>query len=324
MAQIGYWIASEEHKPDTMVSLAQRAEELGFPFIMVSDHYHPWTDRQGNSPFVWSVLGGIASTTKRIHAGTAVTCPIMRIHPAVLAQAAATTTAMMPGRFFLGVGSGEALNEHILGDKWPPLAVRNEMLEEAVEIMRELWQGGLKSHEGPYFLVENARLYTLPPSPPPVMMAAGGQKAATLAGRIADGLIGVSVSKEVMQTFDSNGGAGKPRYAEVTMCWSEDEARGRRTAWELWPQSGLQGQVFQELALPSYFEQVSRIVTEDDIAKTIPSGPEVERYVDKIKRFVEGGFTHLALHQIGPEQEGFFRFYQTRLLPALKSAVSVE
>jgi G6PDH family F420-dependent oxidoreductase len=235
MAQIGYWMASEEHRPDTMVSLAQKAEEVGFPYVVMSDHYHPWTDRQHDSPFVWSVLGGIASTTKRIHAGTGVTCPIMRIHPAVLAQAAATTAAMMPGRFFLGVGTGEALNEHILGDKWPPFATRLEMLEEAVEIMRELWQGGLKNHEGPYFIVENARLYTLPPSPPPIVMAASGPKAAEAAGRIADGLIGTVSNKEVMRRFEvgagrrGNSGLRPPsRDSSSTSCRCPRTSRRRR------------------------------------------------------------------------------------------------
>src|SRR4051794_31181663 len=191
MVQIGYALSSEEHQPADLVRHAVLAEEAGFPFALISDHYHPWIDRQGHSPFVWSVIGGIATATEHLRLGTGVTCPTIRIHPAVIAQAAATSAAMMRGRFFLGVGSGENLNEHITGQRWPEVDVRQDMLEEAIAVMRLLWQGGLQSHHGTYFTVENARLYTLPPEPEPVpvMVGAAGPKAAELAGRIGDGLI---------------------------------------------------------------------------------------------------------------------------------------
>src|ERR687883_157173 len=192
MVELGYALSSEEHTPNDLVRYARRAEEVGFAFALISDHYHPWLDQQGQSPFVWSVVGAIAHATQRLRLGTGVTCPTMRIHPAIVAQAAATAAAMMPGRFFLGVGTGENLNEHILGDRWPEADVRREMLEEAVEVIRLLWQGGQRSHHGRHYTVENARVYTLPETPPPIIVAASGPKAAELAGRIGDGFWGVA------------------------------------------------------------------------------------------------------------------------------------
>ena len=162
MTALGYALSSEEHAPSDLVRNARLAEEAGFEFALVSDHFHPWIDRQGHSPFVWSVLGGIATATEKLEVGTGVTCPMIRIHPAIIAQAAATTAAMMPGRFFLGVGTGENLNEHILGDKWPEHEVRSEMLEESLEIIRLLWRGEQASYRGGYYTVDEARLFTLP------------------------------------------------------------------------------------------------------------------------------------------------------------------
>ena len=184
MVQIGYTLSSEEHAPNDLVKQAKRAEEVGFPFAMISDHYHPWIDNQGHSPFVWATLGGIAQSTNTLRVGTGVTCPTIRIHPAIIAQATATVASMMPGRFMFGVGSGENLNEHILGDHWPQVDIRQEMLEEAVDVIRTLWQGGLQSYHGNYYDVENARIYTLPDEIPPIHVAAAGQKAATLAGEM--------------------------------------------------------------------------------------------------------------------------------------------
>src|SRR2546421_2558856 len=235
MIEIGYKLCSEEHGPQDLVRFAQRAEAAGFTFAMISDHYHPWTDRQGQSPFVWSVIGAVAQVTSKLRLGTGVTCPTMRIHPAIIAQAVATAAAMMPGRFMLGIGSGENLNEHILGNRWPPADVRQEMLEEAVQVIRLLWQGGEQSWHGRYYTVENARLYTLPDELPPIMVAAGGSKSAELAGRIGDGLIGTSTNAELLQKFEASGGKGKPRYGEATVCWARDEAEAKHIAYEHWP-----------------------------------------------------------------------------------------
>jgi G6PDH family F420-dependent oxidoreductase len=312
---LGYALSAEEHRPLDLVRNAARAEECGFEYALVSDHFHPWIDRQGESAFVWGVLGGIALATERLVVGTGVTCPIIRIHPAIVAQAAATAAAMLPGRFFLGVGTGENLNEHVLGQRWPATEIRREMLEEAVEVMRELWRGELTSHRGRHFTVENARIYTLPEEEIEVMIAAGGPEAAELAGRIGDGLIGTAPDRETLDAFDAAGGAGKPRYAQVTVCWAESEDEARRTALEWWPNGALKGPLGQELPLPSHFEQASAMVTEETIAEAVVCGPDPEAHAKAIDEYVDAGYTHVYLHQVGPDQEGFFRFCESEILP---------
>ena len=318
MIEIGYKLSSEEQHPAALVQQARRAEAAGFTFAAISDHYHPWTDRQGQSPFVWAVIGGMAQATERLRIGTAVTCPTMRIHPAIIAQAAATVAAMLPGRFFLGVGTGENLNEHILGMRWPAHQVRAEMLEEAVQIIRLLWQGGIRSHRGRYFTVENARLYTLPDQPPPIIVAASGPEAAQLAARIGDGLIATGPQKELVDAFNGAGGSGRPRYGELTVCWAADDATARRTVHEIWPIAGLQGALTAELPLPQHFEQASQTVREEDATASAALGPDPERYVEQIGAYADAGFDHVALHQVGPDQEGFIRFYERELAQRLQ------
>ena len=315
MTTFGYALSSEEHRPAELVRYAGRAEELGYEFVAVSDHYHPWIDGQGESPFVWTVLGGIAQATERIRVGTGVTCPTVRIHPAIIAQAAATTAAMMPGRFFLGVGSGEALNEHILGDRWPPADVRLQMLEEAVAVIRLLWQGGEQSHQGRHYLVENARLYTLPDAPPPIVVAAGGTKAAELAGRAGDGFWNTSPEAGPIETFRQAGGDGKPRYGQITVCWAKDEQQARKTALELWPNAAISGQLSQDLSTPTHFEQAAQMADEDRIAQRVVCGPDPGKHLDMIRTYIEAGYDHVYFHQVGPDQEGFFRFYADEVLP---------
>lgn len=315
--KIGYNLSSEEHAPSDLVRNAQRAEALGFDFAMVSDHFHPWLDRQGQSPFVWSVIGAIAHTTDKLRLGTGVTCPIMRIHPAIIAQAAATAAAMMPGRFFLGVGSGENLNEHIFGEHWPTAPVRLEMLEEAVQVIRELWMGEEMSHYGKYFTVENARVYTLPEELPPIYMASSAEISARLAGRIGDGLISTALVEEVLQNFDEGGGNGKPRYGKVDVCWASSEEEGSKTAYEQWANTGVKGQLNQELATPQLIEQAASLVLEEDIAQKIVCGPDPEKHLEKIHEYADFGFDHIYVHQIGPDQEGFFEFYEKNILPEL-------
>lgn len=318
MTSFGYALSCEEHGPDELVRYARRAEEAGFEFALVSDHFHPWTDRQGQSPFVWSVIGAMAEATERIRIGTGVTCPTIRIHPAIIAQAAATAAVMMPGRFFLGVGSGENLNEHVLGDPWPRAAIRLEMLEEATELIRRLWSGQLVSHRGEHYAVENARIYTTPEEPPPIVVAAAGPKAAELAGRIGDGLVGVSPQADLVETFDRSGGKGKPRYGQVQVCWASDEAQGKATALEWFPNIALPGELSQELPLPAHFEQASELLTEDDLAKIVACGSDPELHLEMIGRFTDAGFDHVYVHQIGPDQDGFFDFYETEVLPKLR------
>ncbi len=316
MEELGYALSSEEHGPSDLVALARRAEEAGFGFALISDHFHPWLDSQGHSPFVWSVLGGIAQATRDLQVGTGVTCPTIRIHPAIVAQAAATTAAMMPGRFFLGVGSGENLNEHVTGARWPSVDERLEMLEEAVGVIRQLWRGELTSHRGRHYTVENARIYTLPDEPPPIYVAASGAKAGGLAGRVGDGFIGTSPDPEPLEAFAS-AGDGKPRYGQVTVCWAATEQEARRTAHRLWANAAVPGQLSQELALPSHFQEASQLVTEDTVAAMMPLGPDPERHLSALREYFDAGYDHVYVHQVGPDQEGFFRFYQREVVPKL-------
>jgi G6PDH family F420-dependent oxidoreductase len=318
MPEFGYALSSEEHLPGDLVRYARRAEEVGLDFLSVSDHFHPWVDAQGQSPFVWSVLGGIATATERIRVGTGVTCPILRIHPAILAQAAATTAAMMPGRFFFGVGTGEALNEHILGTHWPEADVRLDMLEEAVHVIRELWKGELFSHRGEHFDVQNARLYTLPPEPPPIVVASAGRKAAELSARIGEGFWNTSPDAETLQAWETAGGTG-PRYGQVTVCHGDDEAKCRSLVAEVWPNAGFTGQLSQELPLPSLFQAAVEKVPDEALTEGVPCGRDVDGFVAAVRRYLDAGYDHVYLHQIGPDQEGFLAFCESELLPALRS-----
>src|SRR4051794_33758806 len=250
MTDLGYCLTSELHGPREMVEHARLAEQTGFRFALISDHYHPWTSTQGHSPFVWAVIGGIAQATNELTLGTGVTCPTIRIHPAIVAQAAATASLMLEGRFFLGVGSGENLNEHILGDRWPPAAVRLEMLEEAVEVMRELWKGEFVMHHGKHYTVENARIYDPPEGGSlPVYVAAAGPKAANLSGRIGDGFVGVAPDKETLEVFDHVGGSG-PKIGLVQACWAESRDEAIKTAHELWPNVAIKGEAGEGVAKP--------------------------------------------------------------------------
>jgi G6PDH family F420-dependent oxidoreductase len=311
---VGYALSSEEHRPLDLVRNAQRAEACGFPYALVSDHYHPWIDRQGQSPFVWSVVGGIAAATERLTLGTGVTCPTIRIHPAVVAQAAATAASMLPGRFFLGVGTGENLNEHVLGDRWPSASERLEMLEEAISVMRELWRGETTSFHGTFFRVEDARIYTLPEEPIDVVVAAAGPEAAELAARAGGGMVSTAPEAELVEAYRGAGGRG-PIYGQLTVCVADTEEEARRTAHEWWPNAGLKGPLGQELALPAHFEAASAMVTEDAIAEQIVCGAEAERHLEGLRSFADAGFDHVYVHQVGPDQESFFELYEREVLP---------
>jgi coenzyme F420-dependent glucose-6-phosphate dehydrogenase len=318
MLEIGYALSSEEHSPGDLVRNARRAEEVGFTFALISDHFHPWVDHQGHSPFAWTVIGAIAQATQRLRLGTGVTCPLMRYHPAIVAQAAATAAALMPGRFFLGVGTGENLNEHILGQRWPSAPERLEMLEEAIQVIRLLWQGGTQSYRGRYYTVEHAQLYTLPEAPPPLMVAASGKKAAALAGRVGDGLICVSPNAEARKEFEAAGAQGKPRIGQLHVCWAASDAEARRIAHEWWPNAGLQGELSVELPLPRHFEQAVATVREEDIARAMVCSADPERHVAAIEEFARAGFDKVYVAQAGRDQEGFFRFYEREVLPRLR------
>ena len=314
MPEIGYAFSSEEHLPSDMVRHARLAEEAGFSFGLISDHFHPWTDAQGQSPFVWSVIGAIAEATERLRLGTGVTCPLIRIHPAVVAQATATCAAMMPGRFFLGVGTGENLNEHVTGVGWPAPDERVAMLEEALEAMREHWTGETTTFRGDWYEIDHARIYTLPDEPIEVYVAATAPLAARLAAE-HDGLISTSPDEEVVSEFDDAGGAGKPKIGMVHGCYGPDYGAALRAAHEIWPNGALKGPLGQDLREPADFEAAAQMVRPEDIAASSPVGPDPEPWHEQIRSFERAGFTHVYLHQIGPDQAGFIEFAARELLP---------
>jgi G6PDH family F420-dependent oxidoreductase len=293
---------------------AGRAEAAGFEFLSISDHYHPWVQTQGHSSFVWGVLGAVAQSTSDVAVGVGVTCPILRLHPAVVAQAAATASLLFEGRFFLGVGTGEALNEHIVGEHWPPLSVRQEMLREAVEVIRELWRGEYVTHHGDFYTVENAKIYTLPSELPSIAVAASGEDSAKLAGEIGDAFISTAPKAELVRAYQASGGSG-PTYGQMTVCWAADKAEAVRTAKEIWGYTAVPGQLSQELSIPKYFDEVASIVTEVMVEQAIVCGPDPEPYRQQIDDYAKAGFSHVYIHQIGPDQAGFFDFAKRELLP---------
>jgi coenzyme F420-dependent glucose-6-phosphate dehydrogenase len=317
MPELGFALSSEDHPPNDLVRQAVLAERAGFTFALISDHFHPWVDAQGHSPFVWSTLGGIAQATETIRLGTGVTCPMIRIHPAIVAQAAASVAAMMPGRFFLGVGTGENLNEHVLGDRWPLPDERLELLEEAIEVIRLLWQGGEQTHRGKHYTVDHARLYTLPDELPEIYGAAAKPGAAELAGRIADGLISTAPDEDVVKAFDGAGGKGKQKLGMMHCAYDADEKAGLKRATKLWPNLALKGPLGQDLATPADFESAAEMVSEEDVAEQTPRGPDPKPYLELIGKYADAGFTHVYIHQIGDNQAEFVEFAAKELMPKL-------
>lgn len=320
--KIGYFLSAEEYGPRELVDQARWAQEAGFESLWISDHFHPWNDQQGQSPFVWSVIGAV-SQVSTLPIMTAVTCPMIRVHPAVVAQAAATTAVLTGGKFILGVGSGEALNEHVVGARWPDMAVRLVMLEEAVDVMRELWGGGFVDHHGAHYTVENARIYTLPDTPPPVYISAFGPKAAKVAGRIGDGFITTSPDQDMIKAFRDAGGEGKPVSAGYKVCWGPDDDECIDTAHRLWANSGLPGEMSQILPSPRHFEQASALVTRDSTRDSMAYGADVDRHVDAFRPYAEAGVDEVHISQMGGREprtsaEGFFAFYRDEVLPRLR------
>ena len=316
--ELGYFLSSEEQRPEKQVTFAGQAEEAGFQFLVISDHFHPWVSQQGQSPFVWSVLGGIAQATEKVRVGTAVTCPIMRIHPAVIAQAASTVAAMMSGRFFLGIGTGEYLNEHILGHPWPDIDIRQEMLMEAVFIFRELWKGKEFSHYGAYYTVSDARIYTLPDEPPAIYMAASGPRSAALAGEIADGFISTTPGNELVQAFKESGGAGKPCVGQIKVCWAKSVEKAKEVMRQWWPVSAISGRLHSDLPTPKHFEDAVELMGKPELPEDAILGPDPEPYLQALQSLQDDGYDHIYIHQVGPDQEGFLQFFQQELLPALE------
>jgi len=317
MTRLGISLSAEQHGPTALVDMAGRAEDAGFDFAMVSDHFHPWLEEQDESAFVWTVLGGIARETDALEVGTGVTCPTIRIHPVNVAQAAATTAAAMDGRFFLGVGTGENLNEHVTGERWPAHHVRLDMLEEAIEVIRDLWAGEMCSHYGDHYTVENARLFTLPEEPPSIHVAAGGPTTAETAGRIADGLVATQPESSIVEDFRSGGDDDRPRYGQLTACYAETEDEAREILHENWRNGALPGELGQELATPKHFDQATQLVEPDVLAEQVAIGPDPEPYVESVETYVEAGFDHVSIHQVNPDAEGFFELCEHEILPAV-------
>ncbi|MCU1358209.1 MAG: class F420-dependent oxidoreductase [Acidimicrobiales bacterium] len=314
--QIGVALSSEEHGPRDLMAFGAMAAGHGFRDVAVSDHFHPWNDEQGQSPFVWGALGAIAGAAPGVRLGTGVTCPTMRIHPAIIAQAAATASLLCDGAFFLGVGSGEQLNEHVLGDRWPPADQRLAMLEEAIEVMRKLWTGDEVTHRGEHYRVEDARLYSAPREQVPVYVSGFGPKSQALAARVGDGFATTAPDADTVSAYRDAGGTG-PVIGFPKACWATDEADARETVVRLWPNSGLPGELAQELRTPRIFEQACELVTEDQAVGSTPVGPDPEVHAASIRAYLEAGFDRVYVHQIGREQEGFLRFYRDEVLPRI-------
>jgi G6PDH family F420-dependent oxidoreductase len=313
--KVGYFLSSEDSSPKELVLTAVKAQQAGFQDLWISDHFHPWIDAQGHSPFVWGVIGAIAQAAPGMHVTTAVTCPTVRIHPAVLAQAAATASILLDGRFSFGVGTGEALNEHILGDRWPEAAVRRDQLEEAIELIRELWSGGVKSHHGRYYTVEHARIYDLPETPPDIIFSGFGPEAIDLAARIGDGFATVFPDADAVSRFTGKAQRGRLVQGGMKVAFDSDTARARKLAHDLWPNDGLPGELAQILPTPAHFQQASELVDEDLVASSITCGADINEHLTAIRAYEQAGFDELYIQQIGPISDEFFHAYHDLILP---------
>lgn len=315
--KIGYFLACEEFGPKELLRQGKMAEDSGFEALWISDHFHPWTAEQGQSPFVWSVLGALSTSTS-LPVTTAVTCPTVRIHPAIIAQAASTSSVMLNGRFVLGVGSGEALNEQVLGDSWPGAAVRLEMLEEAVHVIRLLQEGGYKTYRGRHYTVEKGRIWTLPEQPTPVYVSGLGPKSIRLAARIGDGYVCNQPNAEFVRRFRESGGGDKPAQGGLKACWAETEEAAVETAHRLWPNEQLPGELPQVLPTPRHIEQATTLVPQEKVRAAFPCGPDPQRHIQALQEYARAGFDEVYVQQIGPEQEAFFDFYTKHVLPSLR------
>lgn len=322
MTAFGYFLSTEEYTPRQLLEQAALAEDAGFDALWISDHFHPWNDEQGQSPFVWSMIGALAQVSQ-LPVMTAVTCPTMRISPVIVAQAAATSAVLHEGRFRLGVGSGEALNEHIYGQAWPGAEVRLEMLAEAVEVMRRLWTGEVVDHRGPYYTVDNARIYTLPEEPPEVWISGFGPEATRLAGRLGDGYVTTSPDAELLDLFRSESG-GKPAAAGFKAAWAPTEEEGVEHGHRLWRTSGVPGELAQVLPTPRHFEQAAELVTPEMTRDSIVCGPDVERHVASYTPYLEAGFDEVYVAAIGPHYRDMIARFGSDVLPAVREQANRE
>ena len=312
--RIGYFLSSEEYTPAELIEQAKGAERAGFSALWISDHYHPWVDAQGQSAFVWSTIGALSQACS-LPITTAVTCPTVRIHPAVIAQAAATSAVLTGGKFRLGIGTGEALNEHIFGDAWPEADVRLEMLEEAVEIMRELWKGGTVSYRGKHYTVENARVYTLPEKPVEILVSGFGPKAIEVAARIGEGYISTMPDGDMVRQFRSSGGGDRTCQAGFKAAYAPSEEEGARIAYEKWPNAGVPGELSQVLPSPKHFEQASQLVTQDMLKEAFVCGNDPQAHLEMIGKYADAGFDEVYVANTGPHWQGLFDLYGQHVLP---------
>ena len=317
MAKIGYFLSCEQNGPKELIDQTKRAEAAGFESLWISDHFHPWNDEQGQSPFVWGVIGALSEATS-LTVTTGVTCPTMRIHPAIIAQAAATAAVQLDGRFVLGVGSGEALNEHILGDPWPSVGVRLEMLEEAVDVIRKLHEGNEISHHGLHYEVQEARIYTLPEQPVPIYVSGFGPQAAEFAGRIGDGFCTVTPDAELVKTFRSSGGGDKPVQAGTKVSWDRDADVALDAAHRLWANDMLPGQLAQTLPRPRDFADAMTLVPRETVGESVATGPNPDDHAKQVREYIEAGVDEVFVQQMGPDTEGFFASWERDVLPQLR------
>ncbi|MGC4869361.1 TIGR03557 family F420-dependent LLM class oxidoreductase [Micromonospora sp. DT53] len=316
--QIGYKLASEGYGPQEIIRQAVLAERAGFDFVEMSDHFHPWLDVQGHSSFTWSVLGAIAAKTSTLRLATGVTCPTVRYHPAIIAQAAATMALISDGRFTLGVGAGERLNEHVVGQGFPSVRGRHERLREALEIIRLLWQGGYQSYEGRHLQLEDARVFDLPDTLPVIAVAASGEASARLAAELGDGLFATEPEPSIVEHYRRAQGSG-PRYAEVPLAWATDERQAVQAVLQTsrWMVTGWK--VMSELPNPVNFDAASAYVEEKHIRQLFAVGPDPEPHVAKVRSYVEAGFDHIVLQNAGPDPDGFLDFFAGDLSGRLRA-----
>lgn len=315
--RFGYFLSSEEYTPAELVEQARLAADAGFDSLWISDHFHPWNDAQGQSPFVWSMIGAISQVCD-LPVTTAVTCPTMRINPVIVAQAAATSAVLLDGKFVLGIGTGEALNEHILGQAFPTVDARLEMLEEAVDVMRKLWTGEVVSHRGTYYTVDTARIYTAPEKPVPVYMSAFGPKATEVAARIADGFITTSPDQEMVDKFQAEAGSDKPTQAGFKVSYAATKDEGVDIAHRLWANSGVPGELAQVLPSPKHFEQASELVTKEMMADSLTCGSDASEHLATYDPYLEVGFDELYVANMGPHYADMIRMYGQEILPELR------
>ncbi|AXK37379.1 LLM class F420-dependent oxidoreductase [Streptomyces armeniacus] len=321
--RFGYTLMTEQSGPQALVRHAPAAERAGFDFEVMSDHYSPWLDAQGHSPYAWSVLGAVTQVTERVELMTYVTAPIMRYHPAVVAQKAATVALLSGGRFTLGLGAGENLNEHVVGRGWPPVNVRHEMLSEAVDIIGALFDGGHVNHVGRHYRVDSAKLWDRPDERVPIAVAVSGEQSIRRFAPVADAMIAVEPSAELSAGWVGAGGSER-RIGQIPVCWDPDRDAAVQRAHEQFRWFAGGWKVNAELPGPAGFAAATQFVRWEDVAANIPCGPNVEGIVASVSEFWKAGFTDIALVQIGGDehQDGFFDCAQHELLPALREAAS--